>query len=100
MGKLKLSQISYPVVHCENLDKLLIFQLERAKVVSHVGNIWIGPWANFPHYMDPTFSKLLVKSVLIVMSHETCRVVLKIMKQATPGYLATSEHFLFCVMET
>ncbi len=21
----------------------------------HVGNIWIGPWANFPLYMDPTF---------------------------------------------
>ena len=22
--------------------------------IYHVGNIWIGPWANFPHYMDPT----------------------------------------------
>ncbi len=20
-----------------------------------VGNIWVRPWANFPHYMDPTF---------------------------------------------
>ncbi len=27
---------------------------KRTKVVSHVGNIWIRPWANFPHYMDPT----------------------------------------------
>ncbi len=24
--------------------------------VSHMGNIWIGPWANFPQYMDPTFA--------------------------------------------
>ncbi len=21
-----------------------------------MGNIWIGPWANFPHYMDPTLA--------------------------------------------
>ncbi len=30
------------------LGKLLIFQLYRAQVVSHVGNIWIRPWENFP----------------------------------------------------
>ncbi len=52
MGKLKLSQISYPVAHC---GKGFIYQLRRVQVVSHMGNIWIGPWANFPYYMDPTF---------------------------------------------
>ncbi len=26
-----------------------------AQLVSHVGNIWIGPWANFLHCMDRTF---------------------------------------------
>ncbi len=51
MGKLKLSQISYPVV-------------EITTVVSHVGNIWIGPWANFPHYMDPTLFRPIYLSVL------------------------------------
>ncbi len=50
MGKLKLSQISCPVVQCENRS----FQLKRAKEVSHVGNIWIGPWENFLYHMDPT----------------------------------------------
>ena len=24
--------------------------------VFHVGNVWIQPWANFAHYMDPTFT--------------------------------------------
>ena len=42
------------VLTYRDLDKLLIFQLKRAQVVSHVGNIWIGPWANLPPYMDPT----------------------------------------------
>ncbi len=23
-----------------------------------MSNIWIGPWANFPHYMDPTLQKM------------------------------------------
>ncbi len=31
-----------------------ICQLEGVQVVSHVGYIWIGPWANLPQYMDPT----------------------------------------------
>ncbi len=34
---------------------LKIFQLLRAQVVSHVGNIWIRPWTIFPRYMEPTF---------------------------------------------
>ncbi len=29
-----------------------------AQVVSRVSNIWIGPWANFPPYMDPTFNHI------------------------------------------
>ncbi len=24
-----------------------------------MGNVWIGPWENFPHYMDPTFGQLI-----------------------------------------
>ncbi len=32
-----------------------IYKLYRVWVVSHVGNVWIGPWANFPQYMDRTF---------------------------------------------
>ena len=55
-----MAQIPYPVVHCNrDLDKLLIFQLQKAQVVSPVGNIWIGPSANFPHYMDHTFATTL-----------------------------------------
>ncbi len=54
MGKLKLSQIPYPEAHCGNGS----YQLVRVQVVSHMGNIWIGPWANFPQYMDPTFKKI------------------------------------------
>ncbi len=32
----------------------LVYAFWMAQVVSHVGNIWIGPWANFPQYMDCT----------------------------------------------
>ncbi len=29
-----------------------IFILVGAMVVSHMGNMWIGPWAIFPPYVD------------------------------------------------
>ncbi len=25
------------------------------QVVSPMGDIWLGPWSIYPHYMDPTF---------------------------------------------
>ena len=37
-----------------------IWGRSRAQVVCHLGNIWIGPWANFPQYMDPIFPSMLV----------------------------------------
>ncbi len=27
-----------------------------------MSDIWIGPWANFPHYMDPTFVQKCTRS--------------------------------------
>ena len=24
-----------------------------------MSNMWIGPWANFPQYMDPTFIEII-----------------------------------------
>ncbi len=44
-------------------SKLLIFQLQRAQGVSYVGNIWIGPWPIFPHYMDCPFLLFLFYSI-------------------------------------
>ena len=32
--------------------------LRRVQVVSHIGNIWSGPWVNLPQYMDRTFMLL------------------------------------------
>ena len=32
-----------------------VFRLKRVQVVSHVGNIWVGPWANLPQYMESAF---------------------------------------------
>ncbi len=34
-----------------------ISTLKVLGIVSYVGNIWIGPWANFPQYLDRTFGK-------------------------------------------
>ena len=31
-----------------------LYQLNKVQVASHMGNIEIGPWANFPHCMDRT----------------------------------------------
>ncbi len=28
---------------------------QAVKWISHAGNIWLGPWVNFPHYMDGAF---------------------------------------------
>ncbi len=42
----------YPSVYYSN--KLWIFIHIRVQEVSLMGNIWIGPWAIYPHYMDPT----------------------------------------------
>ncbi len=42
-----------------------MFQLERANVVSHVGSIWIGPWTNFPQYMDRVFALTLIEDMLL-----------------------------------
>ncbi len=50
MGKLNWSIIPWPthMVHCNYRSwSILHFGLG-----SHVGNIWIGSWANFPKYMD------------------------------------------------
>ncbi len=35
-----------------------------------MGNIWIGPWANFPQYMDPTFHRtyLMIETFLFFRS--------------------------------
>ncbi len=30
--------------------------------MTHVGNIWIGPWTNFPPYMDHTLYKSHIKT--------------------------------------
>ncbi len=56
MGKLKCFQI-------------LIFQLQRAQVVSHVDNIWIRSWANFPQYMDSAFGENLEALPTPVLGH-------------------------------
>ena len=45
--------------------KLLMFQLWKAQVVSHVGNIWIGPWANVPQYMDRTLCDVTQQSLVL-----------------------------------
>ncbi len=39
--------------------------------MSHVGNIWIGPWANFPHYMDPTLTNIVPYTMELqkILSH-------------------------------
>ena len=47
---------------------------KRVQVVSHMGNSWIGPWANFPQYMYPTlklkkFSECLHYSEQAVARH-------------------------------
>ena len=73
MGKLKSSQIPHPMVHCGytythqvklflHLYRLRMFIHSDSRffcqsVVSHVSNIWIGLWANFPPYMDPTLQE-------------------------------------------
>ncbi len=36
------------------MGKLKLFLLVRAWVLSNMGNIWIGPWAIFPQYIDHT----------------------------------------------
>ncbi len=54
MGKLNWFQIPWPKVYYEYRSQHTIYKLYRVYVVSHVGNVWIGPWANFPQYMDGT----------------------------------------------
>ncbi len=39
---------------CKDSNKLWIFIHVMVQVVSPMGNIWIGPWAISPQYMDPT----------------------------------------------
>ena len=34
----------------------MLFLHVRTKVLSHMGNIWIGPWAIFPQYVDSTLN--------------------------------------------
>ncbi len=55
MGKMKFAKTISPVVH---------YELKRIQVVSHMGNFRIGPWANFPQYMDPTFKENIKTSGL------------------------------------
>ncbi len=44
MGKIKCFQIPCP----------LVCYKARTKVLPHIGNIWTGPWAIFPPYLDST----------------------------------------------
>ncbi len=45
-----------------DLNKLWIFINVIVQVVSPMDNIWIGPWAIYPHYMDPTLFAILFSS--------------------------------------
>ncbi len=44
-----------------------------------MGDIWIGPWAIYPHYMDPTFSLMafmnhlyLLKPMTLSLQQQIC----------------------------
>ena len=45
-------------------NKLWIFIHVRVQVVFPMDNIWIEPWAIYPHYMDPTL-QFLLSSLLV-----------------------------------
>ncbi len=72
-GDLTWETLSYPKSYTQWYIVRIghIFQLQRARVVFHVDNIWIGPWANFPHYMDPTLYAIEISLQVIMLLYFT-----------------------------
>ncbi len=58
-----------------------------------MGNIWVGPWANFPHYMEPTLPELRV--TYSNKFHNNCQRYNWVIRSLSPCHFFFFFSFLF-----